>query len=93
MTLKESPCKALFTVEPRLNEVPSGNLFVVSRVRYIEHLHIRIFGKTTKMFVIYFAKHSISGSENCICNDISVPSYDTSVATVLETHENANKAD
>ena len=29
----------------------------------------------------------------CICNDISVPSYDTSVATVLETQEHANKAD
>ena len=44
------------------------------------------------MFVIYFAKHSISGSEICICNDISVPSYDTSVANVLETQEYANKA-
>ena len=30
------------TVEPRFNEVPSdwGNLFVISRVRYIENLDI-----------------------------------------------------
>ena len=30
------------TVEPRFNEVPRdwGNLFVISRVRYIENLHI-----------------------------------------------------
>ena len=45
------------------------------------------------MFALYFTKPGISGSENCICNDISVPSYDISVATVLETQEHANKAD
>ena len=37
----------LRTEEPRFNEVPRdwGNLFVISRVRYIEHLDFTKFGK------------------------------------------------
>ena len=33
------------TVVPRFNEVPRdwGNLFVISRIRYIEHLHLTNF--------------------------------------------------
>ena len=37
----------MYTVEPRFNKVPRewGNLFVVSRVRYIENLDITNFCK------------------------------------------------
>ena len=37
--------KSLFTVETRFNEVPRdrGNLFVISRVRYIENLDLTNF--------------------------------------------------
>ena len=37
----------LRTVEPRFKQVPRdwGNLFVISRVRYIEHLDFTKFGK------------------------------------------------
>ena len=42
------------TVEPRFNEVAGDrpNLFVKSRVRYIENFDKRTRGKTTKMYVI-----------------------------------------
>ena len=47
-----SLCKRRFsnTVEPRFNEVPGdwGNLFVISRVRYIENLDITNLGKKPK---------------------------------------------
>ena len=58
------------TVEPRFNEVPRdwGNLFVISRVRYIKRLNLPNFRekKTTKIFIIpryswqliYKAQHS-----------------------------------
>ena len=38
------------TVEPRLNEVPMdwGNLFVISRVRYIKHLDLTNFRKNNQ---------------------------------------------
>ena len=44
----------LTTVEPRLNEVAGErpNLFIKSRVRYIENLDVTNLRETTKMFVI-----------------------------------------
>ena len=45
------PCDS---VEPRFNKVPRdwGNLFVKSRVRYIEHLHL------TPLFAIHLSSHA-----------------------------------
>ena len=44
----------VISVKPRFNEVPRdwGNVFVISRVRYIENLDITNLCKITKMFVI-----------------------------------------
>ena len=51
---REKQTSSRATVEPRFNEVPRdwGNLFVISRVCYIENLHITNLSKTTKMFVL-----------------------------------------
>ena len=71
------------TVEPRLNEVPRDwwNLFVISRVRYIKHLDLTNFRKTTKMFVVsrytfndYFTKPSIPECEQ-LSQYLAVYSY------------------
>ena len=47
------------TVEPRFNEVPSdwGNVFVISRVHYIENLYLTNFWKN-RQYVRYISRYS-----------------------------------
>ena len=71
------------TVEPWFHEVPKdwGNLFVISRVRYIQYLHLTNFRKNYQN-VHYIEVKLIINLQNLAfsdlkfyCNNISVPSY------------------
>ena len=84
-------------MEPRFNEVPRdrGNLFILSRVHYIEHLHLKNF-QDNYQNVCYIEVKLIINLQNPAfpnlknyCYNISVPSQ--YIPMTLETQEQANK--
>ena len=91
-----STVQNLSTVGPRFNEVPRdrGNLFILSRVYYIAHLHLKNF-QDNYQNVCYIEVKLIINLQNPAfpdvknyCYNISVPSQ--YIATTLETQEQAN---
>ena len=83
-------------MDPRFNEVPRdrGNLFILSRVHYIEPQHLKNF-QDKYQNVCYIEVKLIINLQNPAfpdlknyCYNISVPSH--YIATTLETQEQAN---
>ena len=75
----------------------TGNLFILSRIHYIEHLHLKNFQDNyqnvcyieVKLTIIINLQNQAFPNLKNYCYNISVPSQ--YIATALETQEQANK--